>query len=317
VSILATLLEIAIVLAAIYVSLSCLCSAINEQVAAFLQLRGKTLYDGVLNLVVGEAKIADAVFAHPLIAAASNDPDGKPDPAKSYRPSYLDARNFSMALWQSVQQQAQQGTAGAAAAAAVNAPAQLMTDLQASVDGLRNAQLKSSLSALIAAAGNDYRQLLAATDGWFNAQMDRVSGWYKRQTQWILAVIAVIVVLVSGIDSVEIAKVLYYDQGLRQTAVDAIAKAVPTPAPNATPAPGAVPNMAPVARAIDQQMTAELGGFFHPPQDWVLHLWHLPGMVLTFVALQLGAPFWFDALCSLVNVRNAGRKPQRDDQPPQ
>ena len=35
----------------------------------------------------------------------------------------------------------------------------------------------------------------------------------------------------------------------------------------------------------------------------------LPGIVLTALALLLGAPFWFDMLNKLINVRNSGKKP--------
>ena len=39
----------------------------------------------------------------------------------------------------------------------------------------------------------------------------------------------------------------------------------------------------------------------------------LIGWLLTAAALSLGAPFWFDLLCRLVNIRNLGIKPRRTD----
>ena len=50
--------------------------------------------------------------------------------------------------------------------------------------------------------------------------------------------------------------------------------------------------------------------FFPQPQSG-LATWL--GWLLTAVALALGAPFWFDTLCRLVNIRNLGIKPPRPD----
>lgn len=312
-SLLTTLLEIAIVLAAIYVTLSCVVSAINEQIAASLQLRGKKLYEGVLNLVVGHQAITDAIFKHPLIAAASEDKDGTVDPKKKYRPSYVDARNFSMALWQSVQK-TQSLPEGTQAAALVSTPAAALAELGTRVGSMEAGDLKTTLSALITAASGDYQQLLKTTDGWFNAQMDRVSGWYKRQTQWIMAVISAIVVLFCGIDSLEVGKTLYGDQTLRAGLADSISK-------SAKPATGGTATEKDIAKVIDSAAQTQLATFVHFPTEWYGNPsrlpGHVPGMFVTFLALLLGGPFWFDALLKLVNVRSAGRKPDRSDQPPQ
>jgi hypothetical protein len=40
------------------------------------------------------------------------------------------------------------------------------------------------------------------------------------------------------------------------------------------------------------------------------------GIALTWLAVWLGGPFWFEALMSLAKVRAAGQKPKRTDQPP-
>jgi hypothetical protein len=34
---------------------------------------------------------------------------------------------------------------------------------------------------------------------------------------------------------------------------------------------------------------------------------HLPGWIVTILAIGLGAPFWFDLLNRFMNLRNAGR----------
>jgi hypothetical protein len=264
---------------------------------------------------MGQVSLAEGIFKHPLITAARNDKNGKPDYSKPYRPSYLDARNFSLALWQTVDQQQ---TGDAAAIADMLEPSSaLFADLASRVDTLDNPDLRKALSALMQQAGNDYQQLLAVTDGWFNAQMDRVSGWYKRKSQYIIAALSLVVVLVSGLDSIEIATRLSGDPAMRSQFAASVAQTVTPTAPQ----PGAERPLSPsaleaLATAGNAQAQSNFASFFHislTRDKWR----HLPGMFVTLLALMLGGPFWFDLLSSLVNVRAAGRKPERGDQPPQ
>jgi hypothetical protein len=149
--------------------------------------------------------------------------------------------------------------------------------------------------------------------------MDRVSGWYTRQTQWIIAFIALCLVLLTGIDSAEIVKVLYVQPALRsaltQRIGDAATKGSTASCPSATPlAP--MPTGNPGAQAVANELCAELplmnlGGWIH----WLSPQGHWVGMFVTFVALSIGGPFWFDLLKALVNVRAAGPKPDGDDSP--
>ncbi|QKG55223.1 hypothetical protein GKZ68_00355 [Hymenobacter sp. BRD128] len=58
-----------------------------------------------------------------------------------------------------------------------------------------------------------------------------------------------------------------------------------------------------------------IGPPFFGPQSQSQPWWHtLLGWVLTAAALSVGAPFWFDLLCRLVNIRNLGIKPPRTEQ---
>ncbi len=300
-----SIVDVAIVLSALFIALSCLCSFVNEQIAALLSLRGKKLFLGVLNLVSGAAPLVEAIFAHPLLDASSNDKAGIYRKGAANRPSYVDARNFSMAFWQSVLAgNAKAATAGQPAAAAAVATA-VVTEPKAFLDAVRqsaqaipNDSLRSSVSSLLVTAGDDYEKLLKATDAWFNAQMDRVSGWYRRQTQYVLIGIAALVVIGTGLDSIEVGKHLY----ATPIALSAAAASIQGAFPNgqADPAKLQTAYTTVLARENLQQ-------FLHPLfQDFGTHY---PGMIATLIALSLGTPFWFDALGKLVNVRMAGAKP--------
>jgi hypothetical protein len=301
-----SILDVAIVLAALFVVLSCVCSFVNEQIAALLSLRGQKLFVGVLNLVGGAAPLAEAIFAHPLIDASSNDKAGIYRKNAANRPSYVDARNFSMAFWQSlIAGKAAALPGGVPAAQAATAATAVVTEPKAFLDALRqsaqvvpNDSLRASVSSLLISAGDDYEKLLKATDAWFNAQMDRVSGWYRRQTQYVLIGIAALVVIGTGLDSIEVGKHLY----ATPIALSAAAASIQ----------GAFPNGQADPAKLQAAYTTVLAGenmqqFLHPLfADFGSHY---PGMFATLIALSLGTPFWFDALGKLVNVRMTGAKP--------
>jgi hypothetical protein len=301
-----SILDVAIVLSVLFVALSCLCSFVNEQIAALLSLRGQKLFLGVLNLVGGTAHLVEAIFAHPLLNASSNDQAGIYRKNAANRPSYVDARNFSMAFWQSVLAgKAIAPTGGAPATQAAAAAPAIVTEPKAFLDALRqsaqvipNDSLRASVSSLLITAGDDYEKLLKATDAWFNAQMDRVSGWYRRQTQYVLIGIAAIVVIGTGLDSIEVGKHLY----ATPIALSAAAASIQ----------GAFPNGQTDPAKLQAAYTTVLAGenlqqFMHPL--FAEFGSHYPGMIATLIALSLGTPFWFDALGKLVNVRMAGAKP--------
>ena len=310
----ASLIDVAIVLVGIYIALAVAASWVQEQIAALSHLRGRQLYRGILNLVAGATTLTDAIYAHPLVSAAV---DNKQE---EKLPSYLDARNFSLALWQSVHQTVGPN-AGPAAANAIAAPHELLAALDARVSALNDTDaLKKPLAALLNAAGGDYDKLLTATDAWFNSQMDRVSGWYKRTAQWWLVAIGAVIVILGGIDSISIARQAYASPVVTQALAGSITNAVNTavsgtstsPAPSATPVPqdqsDAVAKAVSDALAKDPTIKVIWSSALLPTDlsGWALKVL---GLLITIVAVSLGAPFWFDLLKTLINVRMAGEKP--------
>ncbi|MFY9779803.1 MAG: hypothetical protein WAJ85_04745 [Candidatus Baltobacteraceae bacterium] len=308
----ASLLDVAIVLVALYVALAVATSWVQEQIASLTHLRGNQLYRGVVSLLASSKPLADAIYAHPLVTAAVDK-----DSEKDSRPSYLDARNFSLALWQSVHSTVGDN-AGDAAANAIAAPQDLLNALEARVSSLSDGvALKKPLAALLNAAGGDYEKLLTVTDTWFEAQMDRVSGWYKRTAQWWAVGIGALIVIVGGFDSISIAKQAYISPVVTQALAGSISQSVrddtkPASAEGGASAPGdqsvAVANA--FSNALAQEPTFKvLWSRSMLPKTYNDWLAKILGLLITILAVSLGAPFWFDLLKCLVNVRMAGDKP--------
>ena len=78
---------------------------------------------------------------------------------------------------------------------AFSAPDVLLDDLKGRVTGLPDGRLKSTLVTVLQGTKNDYDSALKAIDTWFDAQMDRVGGAYKRWAGIVQAIIALIVVV--------------------------------------------------------------------------------------------------------------------------
>ena len=70
-----------------------------------------------------------------------------------------------------------------------------MTDLKTAIGKLPNDHLKRALTVLLEEAQQDIANFEEAVEIWFNNTMERVSGWYKRRTQVLLLIWAVVVTI--------------------------------------------------------------------------------------------------------------------------
>ena len=166
-------------------------------------------------------------------------------------------------------------------------------------------------------------------EGWFNEAMDRVSGWYKRWTQQVLLVLAILIVLISNADTVMLVQRLSQDNALRASLVAAAQDAAKSLPDLRSPAGTSPENAAPrtedgrIQLVIEKAQSLKLPvgwsldphdpGYLRPPElsldfaGWALY--KLFGLMATIVAVSLGAPFWFDVLSKVVNLRSAGVPP--------
>jgi hypothetical protein len=167
-------------------------------------------------------------------------------------------------------------------------------------------------------------------EDWFNDAMNRVGGWYKRWTQRVLLVLATILVVASNADTVMLVQQLSANNALRASLVAAAGEAVKTlPPPSAaepgSPGPdsGAVRDDARIKYVLQQTQSLQLPvgwsldpndpRYFQPPKlsldfaGWSFY--KLFGLLISVLAISMGAPFWFDTLSKFVNLRSAGTPP--------
>ena len=180
---------------------------------------------------------------------------------------------------------------------------------------------------------------------WYDDAMDRVSGTYKRKTQTALFVIALLLSLFLGADSVRIVANLSINPTLRQALVEeadrqtgaggalqpggtgqTIAPQTPTPGtttPSTQPAGTQSPSISDLVNQL-KPFSALFGYGDMPaippggvPTDaWYTWLfWRFLGTMMTVFAISLGAPFWFDVLNKVANLRGVGKRPEPPTQP--
>jgi len=174
--------------------------------------------------------------------------------------------------------------------------------------------------------------------------MDRATDWYKRSIQMRIVVIGLLIALAFDADTIKIYSNLTHNPQDRQellqlaesfVANDQLAKYTP-PAKDITNTSdtAALARVSDLKSLVDsilvneiRNVPAPLGlgwqrSLFEQADDAekagrspvLFYLFKLFGWLVTALAISLGAPFWFDMLQKVVNIRNAGVRPQTGEE---
>jgi hypothetical protein len=103
------------------------------------------------------------------------------------------------------------------------------------IEELPGGELRGSLLTLFDDARNDVEKLKENIEVWFNNGMDRISGWYKRKSQYVTAGLGLLVAVAMNVDTVLIFTHLQTYPGAREAIV---AQATQYAAKNPAPAKG-------------------------------------------------------------------------------
>jgi hypothetical protein len=356
------IVSVAIGLVFSFAVLAAITSVFTEAIARFLGLRGEYLLRGLRTMLDGDGdfalfhgwfwpfwapkKIREAdkqrkdaktvktdpdtawvskVMAHPLIKPSAS--HGKRVAKAGDRnlssherrqlPSYVSSRSFAQAIIDLAVPNAAGKTT--------------FDDLQAAIKAnVDSPVLRTSLLSLLKGTQDDIDAFRQEIERWYDDQMARVSGWYKRHVRWISLAIGLVLVLAFNVNAISISRALYSDEALRQAVVTEAAQAS-----NCSSDEGA----AACLQKIEQQVTKAqalglpLGwtptsrcattencsfwdayGLADPDHngaaDVIFFLTVLAGYLLMVLSLVPGARFWFDLLGRLGSLRSTGPKPK-------
>ena len=321
------ILEVAISLVFVYLLFSLLASAAKEMIAGVLNLRGRFLIKGIRQLLSGltmkhtipfpsqiipplrsygdalqaaasaplAKSAADLFFEHATIARLFGKYLLKRTPRP---PSYIADRDFCNVLLNTLFDNPNIGT-------------QLITDLKAFAAAIPHDTTRLSLLDFLCQVDRGLPTLRQNVEQWYNDSMDRVSGWYKRNAQFVLVLISLLLALFLNVDTIRMTARIYHDGPLRTAIVTATA--VPIARDTANPQ-----NDFQLLNARIDKLALPIGwnSSFSKLWDKVSlsssAFWiKLLGLGLTVLALSLGAPFWFDLLNKFTNLRAAGPKPEK------
>jgi hypothetical protein len=205
-------LEVGIGMALLFLFMSLIATAVRELAENLLKGRSHDLYRGISELLrdPAAADIVREFYEHPLIASLYGG-DYKQGTVKNL-PSYIPRESFALA--------------------ALDLASGLKQGQQAlSFDSLRVAlesapspnRLQRVVLLAIKNAGGDYALAKKTIEEWFDATMDRVSGWYVRRTGKWLFLIGLSSAAAFNVDAITVAHRLITDKDLRQGVVQAAA----------------------------------------------------------------------------------------------
>jgi hypothetical protein len=285
-------IDVSIGIILMYLLLSLICTIVNEFAAGLMRLRAKTLATGLRNLI-DDPNLLTAFQGHGLIAGQTRVARGQP--------SYLAGRTVALALIDCLDP---------------NKPVALVSEVVTAASNLPPSNVRDAILTAAAAAGNDIEKLRTAMAQWFDDSMDRLSGVFKRYAHWLSLAIGLLIAIALNADTFAVANSLWHDGALRAQIAASAGRAVADPPP---------------ASQLNQTMQdlsvieADLRPFpigwseaaSRPDLNWSASSWTIAqkvvGLLITGLALSLGAPFWFDLLSKFVNLRATGTKPAKTD----
>lgn len=317
-------LDVAIGISFVFLLLSLICTTVNEMIAGVRKTRANFLDKGVTRLLGGDEELKKLLYKHPLIQSLA-------ESDSAICPSYIPANKFATAMLD-----------------IVSGNGKSLADMAAVREGLKgipNEHLRGTMTAILDNSANDAALVHEHVERWFNENMDRVSGWYKRNSQVNAIIVACLLTVVLNADTLHMASLLWTTPTLRAAVVEQAkvrsAGARPeeslpmveySDAANPTES---TPINVPSGQAMTPEEKAQLSELTGWQSDWkafedwqkdkksgsapwTLVLRHLFGWIITALAISMGAPFWFDTLNRFMNIRNSGRAPdeRRDKSQP-
>ena len=277
-----TVLDVVTAVVFIFLGVSLAASAITEAIASTLKLRHDTLRAGVGDLLNDPdfTGLARTLYAHALVNPLSKGLDDL-----KTRPAYIHGASFALALLDILKHPPD----------AASPPS-----LDAAVTGIADPQLRQVVQTLLRQAAGEEAALKDSLAAWFDSAMERVSGTYKRNVQWISFVVAFIVAALLNADVLHAGQAVWQNPSLTAGLSAAVSGH----------------DMPSVQQALDRLDASSLLGW----SGWTVQRAETDaggdaltvlGWAISAAAALFGAPFWFDSLQRIAWIKGVGERATR------
>lgn len=325
----------------IYFLLSIICSSGVEMVLTALKLRAKLLEEWLKNIfdrpitIDGRTiSLGQSIMDHCSVTVLS---------AVGKSPSYVDAKNFASALLEKITYDETDSKSIAkdidTLIVEIQNTSLLSTELKRVFLMYAN-EAKETYKIQTVKTISEIELFRNKIESWFDSSMERLGGDLKqRYTRRFTFVIAALTALFLNADSINIAKYLYSNPEARTKLATQAYSAAESDSINATvknltaslhdsltkkndsitlqqisdsltvnltkikKSTAALNDMIPLG--WNSKSFNDVDGKFN---GWLI-LQKLAGLLATVFAIMMGAPFWFDVLNKIANLRGAGSKP--------
>lgn len=333
------ILNVALTVFFVYLLLSVIVSALNEFGTNLFNSRGKLLKQSLESLFTSSdwKNAMTSITNSGFITSIRKKPDAFPD--------HIPAKNFSLALLELIKDPQKQDVVETDLKKLIIACPALTQDAE------------KTLLTLVDKAGGDLDTFRKEVEALYEDLMTRTSLWYKRNVQYIVLVLGLVIAAVMNVDTIDMVKTLSRNPAAAKTGADMVAQsmsrmsltngsitvtnankdtsfvvslvvpgldstrlAAVTSDSSAKKAPGTILKPADSLRSTriiitDMNNSLQSTGLqftwssFKPgPDDCAAWFYKIVGILLTALAVSLGAPFWFQMVNSLLALRNAGKE---------
>lgn len=324
------ILDLVVGMIFIYFLLSVISSSAVEMILTGLKARSKILeewlsriFDTVIKEDGKEQTLGQVIMDHCAVIALSE---------KGKAPSYIDAKNFTSALIEKLTYDPQNPKSIATniddIITALKNTTLLSTEMQRALLGYAY-EARSTYAALSVKTISEIEYFRSKVENWFDSSMDRLTGTFKkRYSRPATLLVAIITAIALNADSVAIAKYLYSDPDARAKIV---AQAYQTTNDSTYIKRLNELHASPQDSVTLQQIKSDINKSLQNineanaaltsdiPLGWKskgsikitagLVITKITGLLATILAIFMGAPFWFDLLNKVANLRSSGTKP--------
>ena len=207
-------------------------------------------------------------------------------------------------------------------------------------------ETKTLLFSIIKQTGENLEEFEKELTSWYDNVMSRASGWYKRRVRYMLLILGMIISVIFNADTFSMIKILSSNPEAREKVVtkaeaflakEALLKVEVNTAPAEAPSDSAklnsqqrtsIQNNEEYRQKIDSLynqintlirediygVSSALGmGWNQKAVERLFNPWYnvllsILGWFITAFAISLGAPFWFDVLIKVADIRSSGKR---------